>query len=307
MSSWLDLINIGIDVTQSYQIYKARQKLDQIESGAAAETLRREVLEVLRNFVFETAQDMKALEQRVAGSPQPVYVVARALEWRFQDIGISPGIFPEFADKEYVLQVQEVIGKVTQEAQGRLSETQVRQAEECVNAIVQMPLLEQAIEAQAAREQLQAVEEEWQNVSSEKSRRTLQGIGTLAVSWFACPVMACIGSPVLGSLAIRVNENLVSLVGGGAMVLTLLVMLAGSIGGIILLGKSSTRRHAELKKARKAWQGKVPGQEVWNEIVTTFGKQSSDGYRNMRAAHQNLMREVLAQVEGFDKFLPATA
>ncbi len=53
-------------------------------------------------------------------------------------------------------------------------------------------------------------------------------------------------------------------------------------------------------------RGKLLSREVWEQIVAVFGEQSSDEYREMRAARQNLMRQVLARVEGFDKYLPET-
>lgn len=309
MSSWLDLIGIGIDVAQSYQIYQARQQLGQMQAGAEATALQKQVLEVLRNFVFETAQDVKALEQRVTGSPQPVYVVARALNWRFQDIGISPEIFPDFSDKEYVLKVQETIAGVTQETRDRLSDAQVSQADACVQAIVQMPLLEQAIEAQEAHEHLQATEAEWRAISAKRTKGMFGGLGTLAFAWVICPMMACISSSIASINRFstgQVGGFFTQVMEGGILLTTLLVMLGGSIGGIILLAKSSTGRFGELKRARRAWREKMPAREVWEQIVAAFGEQSSDEYREMRAARQNLMRQVLARVEGFDKYLPET-
>jgi len=105
MSGWLDLIGIGIDVAQSHQIYKAREELQQLQAGAEEAALHKAVLEMMRNFVFEIAQDIKALEDKMQTAPQQVYVVARALEWRLQDSGISPDIFSEFFTG-YLLRIQ---------------------------------------------------------------------------------------------------------------------------------------------------------------------------------------------------------
>ncbi len=301
---WLDLINIGIDAAQSYQIYQARERLRQIETGALTEALRKEVLEVLRNFVFATAQNLKELEQHLENSPQPAYVAARALEWRFQDIGISPEIFPEFTDKEYVLNVQEKLAEIIQDSQSRLTPDQISQGQECIKAIVQMSLLDQAVDMQVAREHLQSTEAEWKKVAGDRSKFTMGGLAALGAAFFVCPVAYCFSTFALAALVSSAGGSsqgsilgLVTIVVNGAL------FLASLVGGIILLAKRRNPRHQELKKAREQWRDKIPDQETREQIVRLLGEQSSDEYQRLRATRAGLVREVMGQIEGYDRLL----
>jgi hypothetical protein len=65
-----------------------------------------------------------------------VYVAAKTFEWRLHDVGISPEIFPEFTDKEYVQRVQNRLTRLIQELRRRLSAGQINQAEDCFSFIV---------------------------------------------------------------------------------------------------------------------------------------------------------------------------
>ncbi|MBC8262886.1 MAG: hypothetical protein H8E47_02015 [Anaerolineales bacterium] len=299
---WLDLLDIGIGAAQFHQIRKAREQLSRTEAGAAAEATRREVLEVLRNFVFGCAQDLKALESHTPSSPQPVYVVARAFERRFQEVGITPEIFPEFTDKEYVQQVQTKTRAAIQESRNRLSDSQIQQAEACFNAIVQMPLLNQAIEATQAVEQLQATEVEWKalgkRASKARQRKVLGILGLGGTFLFLAP-LACVVASILGSVSDILGE--LGLLGVPA------VLLGGLVGSILLITsglKATPSDYQRLKTTRQKWQAKLMPRGTWQQVVALFGEHDSVGYRDIRTTREDLMRLVLGQVEGFDKFLP---
>jgi hypothetical protein len=300
---WFDWVIIGIDAAQLHQIRKAREQLSRAEAGAAAEATRRKVLEVLRNFVFECARDLKALESHTHSSPQPVYVVARAFERRFQEIGITPGIFPEFADKEYVQQVQTKTRAAIQESRNRLSDSQLQQAEACFNAIVQMPLLNQAIEATGALEQLQATEAEWKALGKQASKarqRKVLGFLVLGVTFLFLAPLACVVASILGSVRDILGE--LGLLG------VPVVLLGGLVGSILLITsglKATPSDYQRLKTTRQKWQAKLMPRETWEQVVALFGEHDSVEYRNIRTTREDLMRAVLGQVEGFDELLPA--
>jgi len=304
VSNLINLISLGIDATQSYQIYKASEQLGHIEEEAMTAAAHQALLEVLRNFVFQSSQDLQALTGHLEELPQPVYVATQTLQWRFRDIGISAEIFPEFTDKEYVLQVQKELDGITQDARSKLSGPQINQAEKCINAITQMPLLEQAIEAQSAREQLQATETEWRERASRKGKYTLAGLGAWAIIAFLIVPCSC---SMMGSSSGTASSDLAVIFWLALSLLFLITIPAGFIGGIILWVKGSTPRYKELKKLRQEWAEQVPDRATWEKIVATFGKHSSDEYRAVRASRENTIQQVLGQVQEFDKFLPAAS
>ncbi len=300
MSGWLDLIGIGIDVAQSHQIYKAREELGQLQAGAQAEAARKLILEMMRSFVFEIVQDIKALEDHMQTAPQQVYVVARALEWRLQDSGISPDIFPDFADKEYVQQAFTRIKSATQQSRGRLSEEQFTQAETAIGYITESGLLNQAIGAKSALEELQSTEQEWNMLSKQAGKASgSKTLGCLGLFFTFSFVPLLIGGVVgwLGSI----NDIL----GGISGLLGMGAWLACLIGSIVLMAKSKPARYQQMKVERESLQNKLMKREEWEKITALWGDLSSQGYRDVQTTRANFLRGVFGQVEGFDKFLPS--
>lgn len=292
MSGWLDLIGIGIDVAQSHQIYKAREELAQIQAGAQEEAMRKLVLELMRNFVFEIAQDIKALEDRMQVAPQQVFVVARALEWRLQDSGISPEIFSEFSDKEYVQQTFTKIRTAVQQSRTLLSQEQLTQAETAISYIVESGLLNQAIEAKSALEELQATELEWNELSKEAGKASnSKTLGCIALFIALVSIPGCLVASLSG------DDNTVAL--------TIIVIIGCVIGGIVLRGKEKPVAYETAKVTREKLQGKLLPQEIWGKVVNLWGDLPSQGYRDIQTARANFLRGVFGQIEGFDKFLPS--
>lgn len=301
MSGWLDLIDIGLDAAQTYQIYKAREDLKQIQAGAQAEAARKLVLEVVRNFVFEIAQDIRALEEHLQTAPQQVYVVARALEWRLQDSGVSPEIFAEFTDKEYVQQTLTRIKSAIQQSRGRLSTEQLNQAEAAISYITQAGLLKQAIEAKTALEELQATEPEWQALSQQvKSASTNKSLGCLALLATLSIV------PAILVALVAMLEHLSKFMGGVGWLFTIIIVIVCLVGAIYLMVKGAKpARYKQLKGIREDLQKKLLSREIWEQVAGLWGDQPSQGYRNIQAARGNFLRGIFGQIEGFDKFLPA--
>jgi len=302
MSGWLGLIGIGIDVAQSHQIYKAREELGQLQAGAQAEAARKLILEMMRNFVFEIVQDITVLEDHMQTAPQQVYVVARALEWRLQDSGISPDIFPDFTDKEYVQKAFTRIKSAVQQSRGRLSEEQLTQAETAIKYITENGLLMQAIEAKSAQEELQATEPEWRKLASQassaSSSKLLGCIGLLLFTFGLIP-MALGG--FVAFVANHINEFLGIVVGFIAFG----IWIACLVVNIKVIGKRKPAHFEQMKTEREALQKKLLPRDVWDKVVNLWGDLPSEGYRDIQATRANFLRGVFGQVEGFDKFLPS--
>jgi hypothetical protein len=301
MSSWLDLVNFGLNAAHSYQIQQTRAQLQRMETDAVESALHAQLLEIMRNFVFEIAQDIKALEDHLQTAPQQVYVVAHALRWRFQNMGITPEIFPEFVDKEYVQKTRTKIGEAIQSSKALMRPSQLTQAETAVKFVTQSDLLQQAIEAMSAKEKLQASESEWKAVSTENQQaKNQKGLGCLALfgSLFIVPGILFSIVP----LFFTVSE----LLGGISTMIAALVSLGCIVGSINLMvkSKSKPKRYEELKEMREGWRNKLLPRETWEEVVRLWGEKSSYEYKEIQQSHNDFLRGMFGQVEGFDKFLP---
>ncbi|MFC1879236.1 hypothetical protein ACFLZW_04925 [Chloroflexota bacterium] len=295
---WLDIVSLGIDAAQYYQINQARNQLTSIEEGRLAETYRREVLEVLRNYVFEILQTTKRLEETVNKTPLPVYVIASALKQRFEELGISPEIFPEFKDKEYVLDVQKRMNTVI----GELSAEEIQQAEQCVADLVQMPILNKAIETQIAAETLGETREEWDKLSSRRAAYILWGVVALGFSLVICTASFCFAIPLGFSISAGFDTfgGLLNLV---IFMFVLILFFASIIGGIILLSKSSTERYKELREIRNRAEGRIPTMEIRAELIEIFGEPKSDDLQKLKEERLASIRQVLGEIEGYDRLV----
>jgi lipopolysaccharide biosynthesis glycosyltransferase len=299
MSSWLDLINVGLNAAHSHQIRKAQEQLQQMEADAVEAALRQQVLEIMRNFVFEIAQDIKALEEHLETAPQQVYIVAHALRWRLQDMGITPDLFPEFRDKEYVQQTQTKIRYAIQESKTMLTADQRKEADKAVKFIEDSNLLQDAIEATSAKEDLEATEPEWERLSKKakgtKSKKTFGCLGLLAT--FSIVPVILVGIVTIMSDASRFLGNISGIV-------AMLVWTAALAGSIALLAQSKPNRYEKLQETREAWRSKLLPREKWEKVVSRWGEKTSQGYRDIQESHNDYVRGIFGQVEGFDKFLP---
>lgn len=299
MSGWLDLIGIGIDIAQSNQIYKAREQLNQLQSGAQEEAVRKFILETMRNFIFEIAQDIKALEERMDIAPQQVYIVARALEWRLQDTGISPDLFPDFADKEYVQQTFTRIQKAMRQSRDRLSVEQVTQADTAINYAIEASLLNKTIEAKLALEELYSTEPEWRQLSSEASSADSRKTTGCLVLFLTLAVLPA-GLALVIAIVYDISEFLASIVGFVGFCLWVLAL----VWNIKLFGKGKPAQYEQVKAHREELQKKLLPKEEWDQAVRLWGNLSSQGYQEMQATRTRFLQNMLGQVEGFEKFLP---
>ncbi len=200
--------------------------------------------------------------------PQPCYVTARALAWRLHEYGIAPEIFPEFADKEYVQQVREKIDASTQHSRRMLNGAQIMQADACVQAIVEMPALDQTIEGHAAEEQLR-------QAKADLSRQRLYMLGGVG----------------LLILALIVNQ------------FSPLLLLVFFLTGLALMYMSGQQVKV-LTKQRQALQEKMQhGKQLAAQF---FGGETAD-LQQLRIERQQCIQAVMGQIEGYEKLLVGPA
>ncbi len=298
MGSLLDLVGIGIDIAQTRQIYKARSELERLKAGAQAAAERQMILEILRNFIFDIAQDVRMLEKHLETLPLQSYTVARALKWRIKDSGISPEIFPDLADKEYVQEVLTSIDSIAKRSREHLSNEQLARANTATDYIIEGDLLARAIEAKSALEDLQVMDLEWKKASKQASHTSsLKSIGCLGLigTFTIVPMVLMVLVGFMGSI----SEILASI----SMVFSIGVWLVCLVGSIVLLGKGKPQRYRELQAQREALREKLLPADEWNRVVQLWGDLPSQGYRKIQAERQRFLNGIFGQIEGFDKFM----
>lgn len=285
MSTW-DWVRLGVDLATYDQARKAQQNLAAMKTAEEIEAARRALIQAMRNFIFDILSDIQRVEEHINEFPLQVFIVAKSLEWRLKDSRLTPEVFPEFSDKDYVYNTQKKINSVISESASRLSEEQLDQAELAVKCLIEMPLLQEAIQAKSSLEQIQATEEEWRAVETQKNgAKTKKNFGILGL--IATPCL-CLG---ITSMA-GTNSSAGAMIGFLALI-GAIALLAGS--------RANLSRHNELKNLRENWRKNLLPASVWNHVVGKFGDLPSEQYQKMQDDRIDFLNPILGNE--FQRFL----
>lgn len=300
---WRTLLSAGnllLDIKQSADLQQANQQLSNMQQITLQDALRKEYLEMLKNFIFNAYKRVELLEQYSKKLPVPVYVTTRLIESGYKEIGITPNVFPDFVDKEYVTKFQDKVDGVLTKTRNGLSKTDLDQAEECVSGVLDMPLLEKVITSQGAQEQLNSLDGEWKELEGYVSARQRKGVLSLIGIVVFPVVVACLGS------AIAQNNRAL----GQAITIIMLIGPLVLLGyGIYLLAtkfpSGKKGRYAEIANERDRLRVMLANQEESGQIVEKFGSLSSQEYLNLKEKRQTLIKKIIEDVEGDEKLLNA--
>jgi|GEM_PF-3509955 len=311
MVSLLDVIGVGIEVAQFSAIQKTRRELSSMQASTAEAEMRAQLIDILRNIVFEYSEDLTALESNVELHPQPTFVTATALKWQYDDIGLSPVIFSEFADKQYVQQVLKRTDSLILRSRQMLDTHQLQQAQAALDASKDLPILEKVIVATNALEELQSTEARWTEMDAKatqvKSKKTAGCVFMAMYLVFGFPLLMGLAAVSVG-IAGSINETLGNIVGFMAFIVAILL---GIVGFVVLLKKvtfpgSVPPEHAAMKKRREELRSKLMPVEEWNQAVARFGEHSSEEYRRTKVEKEAALHAILGQVDSFKKYLPSS-
>lgn len=295
---WFKALSLGFDVINLGQLNQTRKHLKGMESAQAASQLTEELLAMLRNLYFATNQSAQALDEQLPVESQKVFVGARLLEWRLEDMGVNPEIFPSFEDKEYAAKTHKTIKRLIKLSSEKLSQEQVQDAEECIDSILEMPALNDAIEIMKAREAIQplnqelnTVDSDWKPLKKMKDRRML--IGLLVA--LGGPVFICIGGSIFMPLTQSIfgNSEFGSIVGLGQIVFQFLLVGAAFIGGAIYAFKSPSKSFTKLQQQRYTIQKKIATITPRKSLHVNFESMTSDELIHLRTSRQGFIEKIL--------------
>lgn len=294
MSGW-DFVFAGLQAMTYNQARNARKNLDEMKTTQERATAETAMLEAMRNFIFDIARDIKMAEANTQTYPQQVYIVSSTLGWRLHDSGLTPELFPEFSDKDYVFKTQNKIIETVKRCRQNLTNHQIQQSDLAVNYIVQMPLLLQAINAKRSSEWLQSTNSKWNKIQKKNSARSNSGcinivaiIAVLFGASFICQLGAGISE---SASSLFDNETIQNIVGLPLLGISILVSLGLAGYGTFFFGKKlnktflKTSRDSEtdsLRQKRAQWQQNLMKVHEWEEVKSTFGGDfSSEQFMKM--------------------------
>lgn len=300
------VLNIGLNTAQAVQLTRMRGQMAEMGEAQMLAQYEQEVLSALKNLIFATSKSARALQPHLNATPQPVYVGGRLLQWRLQEMGVTPEIFEDFKDKEYVLETEQAIGQVISDSSGRLSPSELKQAEACVNAIVELPELEAALEtarAQSLSRRLKArfetFADEWRVLHKAKNRYRLLSLGLMGGGAFLLVFLvfplslATLAVPEFGTFLCCGSSGLLAVGGIG-------------FGGYFWQTKQASERYKELERERQALLTQQPKKEILERKSEKFGGYSLAELELKMEKRQALISQVMGQMEddeALDQFM----
>jgi hypothetical protein len=254
MSGW-DWLHAGLEVATYAQARNAQQNLAAMKTAAEIEAAQKFLVNAMRNFIFDIARDIQLAEENLTEHPQQVYVIAKSLDWRLKDSGLSPEVFSEFSDKDYVLKTQKTISGVITKASSALSPSQIEESDTAIKYITEMPALQEAIKAKSSWEQIDDTDDDWDDLQSEaNSSKTKRNFGILGLVASPCLCLAFSASD---------TQSPVGPLLGGLILIAALVMIFG--------GNKNNPEYQKLKTQREAWQKNLKPVDTWKQITNMFG------------------------------------
>jgi hypothetical protein len=300
---WFEILSLGLDVVQIGVLSQQSSTLKGMNERQLAGALQKEILEIFKNLVFASNKSAEALTEQLEHEAQKVYVLARLLQFRLANYNITPDIFPEFGDKEYVSQTQKTISALIKESQLKLDETELQDAEACVETVKQMPGLNEAIAVQSDRvraaeiqAQVREIDKVWKPLESRGKQRKLIGIG-LAVGG---PMLSCVcfmTATAVGAVLQDISSGLGSLFAIIMIGAPLLLFAGGVIGAIYLLSRPISKEHAELTQKRALLLGQMPKSDPNKVISANYQGQSLSELEALRDTHQRFIQRIMGDAD----------
>jgi hypothetical protein len=160
-ASWVDYSNLAANLVQIGQLSAVQERLKQLAEIETARAERIQLINKLRQVVFETENGLLQIGEYVAKAPTGVLIAVSILKATFDNMGIVPETFEEFADKDRVKQVSELIQSRVNESSQHLSQEQRSEAQRMIVLVPKLSDLDTLIKANDAKDELARTDLEW--------------------------------------------------------------------------------------------------------------------------------------------------
>lgn len=272
---------LGLETAQAVKMHQAEKQLELLNAGQLQAAIRNELLKFLREITFSTAQTLQQFEANIETYPQAVFVATTVMDSQLQQLGLSPQLFDDFNDKDYVAKTLTQTKDTINRARSSMNEVQSQEAEKAQTYIQDIALLNDMIEAEEAREFLQNTEAELADYQSSVTRNRLIGAVLVIFGLASCGLFPMMS---LG------NDSLVTC-------FPMIGILAG-IAGIVLFTRVNTVDIKALEEQRIQARQKSATLQTsslrWRDGVTRFGKGKSQNYKRLRTERQSFLEAMIA-------------
>jgi hypothetical protein len=308
MSGW-DWLHAGLGVATYAKAQNAKRQLEEMKSAAEREAARRAMLDAMRDLIFDLSRDIQLAEEQLTEFPQQVYIVSKTLAWKLAESGLTPEVFPDFQDKEYVLATEKRIAQVIDDSRAPLSDRQVEQSERAIQYIVEMPLLQGAVSAVSARESLASTADQWKETRGrQRKKKNFRVLGFVGIGLTLCAgIWLILGglSTLMSGAGLGGGTDGVRfgmMMGGMLMVGVGAAIPVGSVA-LLVLGERPNPTYEPLKTKRENWRRQLLPSQDWERVKSTFGDLNSAQFEQILEQRLAFLNPLLGG--DFQKYLGA--
>lgn len=319
--SWLDWLNLGLNVVDTAISLNNSKKISQLQAQGASEAIVQAVLNELRQLIFDSREKLKAIEPHAQDHPLAAFTLASLIGWRFESIGLTPRMFPEFRDKEFVSETLAQVNRLLTTTQSRLSPDELARGKETTQSMIEMSLLRKAVSHQEIVEKMNTAEQEKRQLRAEHNKAPIR-VNKKMREWgnlsLGIGVIICMGSFCLSQIANSVFSVAGNSSQGLSAVTELMAVITVCLGpflGVAAVGagalmlinsaqktsKPSTRID-ELTRYQESLRPNLANEETRKEIVAAFGLRSAADYKQLLDYRQALVQHTLGGL-GEHRFL----
>ena len=132
---WGDVISIGLGLGNAAINASNANTLQQMKIQQVGEVLYREFVSAMRNAIFELKQTAEGVLAGEGASPLKAAGAMRILDHKLATSGITPDLFPELADKEYVAATANLVHSNSHRLYTALDKVQQAQVDQLVEHV----------------------------------------------------------------------------------------------------------------------------------------------------------------------------
>lgn len=219
LNTLLDLASLGVEISMA-------DKLEAMRRQGAASAMMQALLSEIRNRVFKYSETAKNILAAEATAPVQAAGAMRLLEIRLQDSGLTPEMFNELSDKEYLSNTVRTVRENAGRLMGQLAPEGRQAADSMLSKATRLPDYDFYVENYAKGQQYRQALPESKGPGS--GSRTLGLLGMLG-----CGGLALLGSCAPLLLLSAPNSN-----GSGQFFLGWLVCVGVAVWGFITFQRS---------------------------------------------------------------------
>ncbi|GAP15990.1 hypothetical protein LARV_03785 [Longilinea arvoryzae] len=278
---WLDVLDLGLDVVQTVQIHSIKNQLNNMQSGQVNEQIRAGIIETYKNFVFSVNQDLKEIQKRVQESPKQVHVVSLILEWRLKESGISPEVFKDLSDKEYLAELISGIKEVKNQSFQLLNATDRSQAERAAQDIIDVPALDAWMKSRGTLKELKSATEDLERIT--KSNRMKKKSAFLSLFAIVC---ACVLSTISPAAIVQT--------------ISWILLIGGLVVGVYSLITRKKGKERTLTTTIRLLEDDLPPSEDLDRLQRSFGKMSISEAQALRERKIAAIQAFMGSFKGYE-------